>query len=305
MTPEAWAFANAPIKGFLQMLSRMPQLVSDLIYPRRLYCNACHKLIDKHSTYGLCADCLKAFVPIDIPEAVAAYERYGLGEKAYTKSSLTCEKCGRLLHVHNNGSLCYECRDTAHHFDQAWSCFRYEEAVKRLMREYKYSKGAYIGKDIAQMMYERLMRGIFASADRETGELIDIDVVIAVPMGKKKELQRGYNQAVILAKQIAKLLRVPYDGDVLKRRAQDNTPMSSMTREERKSSLQGAFELCYGADTYLAGKNILLVDDVYTTGSTLDACSEELRKTACDKVFAITFTIGADMRYVDASATNE
>jgi ComF family protein len=135
---------------------------------------------------------------------------------------------------------------------------------------------------------------IRAAAAEETGELPAWDALVPVPMHRTKQEKRGYNQADLLARGLAKRLGLPLLQDLLVRNRETGV-MSSLSLGERKQNLADAFCIRRGAPAeLLQGKEILLLDDVFTTGSTADACAEVLLRAGCTQVDLIVFATGAD-----------
>jgi predicted amidophosphoribosyltransferase len=129
--------------------------------------------------------------------------------------------------------------------------------------------------------------------DDKCGALPAWGAVIPVPMYKGKKEQRGYNQAELIASSLAKRLKIPLQKDALER-SRDTGVMSSLSLGERKQNLSGALCVPPGAAKNLRGKEVLLVDDVYTTGSTTDSCAEALLAAGCTQVDFIVFASGSD-----------
>jgi len=110
------------------------------------------------------------------------------------------------------------------------------------------------------------------------------DVIIPVPLHAKRLRERGYNQAALLARELGKGVGLPVLEDALVR-VRETSPQVDLNAEERKENVRGAFHC--PADQ-LAGKSVLLVDDVYTTGATLEACNLALRQRGVRAVWALT-----------------
>ena len=116
----------------------------------------------------------------------------------------------------------------------------------------------------------------------------EIDVLIPVPLHRKRQRKRGYNQAEIIARELGKRLGIPVDMSVIIRE-RETTPQKELGQKNRRKNLKKAFCL---TGKRLIGKNILLIDDIYTTGSTIDAVAEVLMKTGCEKIYFLTISIG-------------
>jgi ComF family protein len=152
-----------------------------------------------------------------------------------------------------------------------------------MLLSFKYGGKAFIGEKIAQIMADRL----------ETEDL-EIDLIIPVPMHKRKQKKRGYNQAEIIARRLARKLSLPYS-DKLLIRTGNTTAMSGLSPFERRMNMESAFSMTEGKARKAEGKRILLVDDIYTTGSTVDACAQILIEKGAREVRVVTFASGANL----------
>lgn len=117
---------------------------------------------------------------------------------------------------------------------------------------------------------------------RERGDLA-FDAVVGVPMGRHKERRRGYNQAELLARALARRLGIRCDMTLLARR-QERATQSTLPRRERAANVRGAF----AASSRVKGKAILVIDDICTTGETLRACANALVQGGASRVCALT-----------------
>ena len=114
---------------------------------------------------------------------------------------------------------------------------------------------------------------------------ISVDAVVPVPLHPKRLRERGYNQAELLAREVAKTLDLPMEANAVERVSHGPPQARSRALEERGASVQGAFE----ARARVDGRRILLVDDVCTTGATLDACAQALKAGGAACVWGLTF----------------
>lgn len=199
----------------------------------------------------------------------------------------TCSVCGKDLGVAPDSSgICYECTDIDHSFTKGFSCTTYEGPVKEILSGLKYKGRAYYAKKIADIMTDRAFGFI---------DDYDLDMIIPVPMYRKKERTRGYNQSELLATMLSKKLGLLLCDDILVKK-RSTSSMSSLNSSERRINLHNAFGIGYNDGKALTGKTVLLVDDVYTTGSTVDACAEVLNHNGASGVYVFTFTSGVNMR---------
>ena len=113
-------------------------------------------------------------------------------------------------------------------------------------------------------------------------------MLVPVPVSPGRLRQRGYNQALILAQEVSRRTGIPVREDVLYR-VSDTRPMKNMGPEERQNNLKKAFQ-CHGNDVEL--NSIMLIDDIYTTGATVDACARALYRQGARRVCFLTLAIG-------------
>lgn len=123
-------------------------------------------------------------------------------------------------------------------------------------------------------------------AARLTGLAWTIDMVVPVPLHRTRRQSRGYNQSELLAQRLANQLKLPMVSNALTRN-RDTRPQVGLTREQRRANVHKAF---YGEAALLAGRTILIIDDVYTTGATLSACAQAALDAGAVAVFALTVT---------------
>ncbi|MBQ8468492.1 MAG: ComF family protein [Clostridia bacterium] len=181
-----------------------------------------------------------------------------------------CEICGE--HVSEMDKICNECKETKRSFDQSRSVAEYRDAVSMAVINLKYNGRRYIADGFA-----KLLSGLFESTGWK------VDYVCSVPSSKNRIKERGFNHAQDIAKKFCENCGLEYVELLDKIKETDH--QTNMTMEERLTNLQGAFKL---RDKDIKGKNILIVDDVFTTGSTLDACSKAIRKGKPNKIYCLT-----------------
>ncbi len=234
----------------------------ELLYPSNIYCMYCGSIIDSSRPYALCDHCAKAF---------------------HWTEGKTCEKCGKILSADYRHSLCYDCRELDHAFDKGYTCVQYGLYERALLMDYKYNGKGYIGRKLGDILYDRMMQ-----------EEEEPDFIVPVPMHRKKEQKRGYNQAAVMARQLAGRWGIPYVPKLLER-VKKTAPMRGLGAFERYDNLRGAIAVSEKWADRILGKRFLLVDDIYTTGSTMDACSEALREKGADRICVLSFACGANI----------
>lgn len=115
-----------------------------------------------------------------------------------------------------------------------------------------------------------------------------VDMVVPVPIHPRRHAERGFHQAEVLARVVAEALSAPMEAAL--QRARYTKPQARLTKQTRLQNVEGAFVLT--KETSVRGKKILLVDDVYTTGSTMQACARVLRANGCTHAFGVTLARG-------------
>jgi competence protein ComFC len=163
----------------------------------------------------------------------------------------------------------------AYRFERARSVFRYQDGVVRAIVMLKFEEMDPLADWFAARLAE------LARSSNQT----DVDVVVAVPLHKVRQRERGFNQAELLSKRLAKLLKVPHQGVLLVRK-RPRPDKHLLTERERWEAVRGAFAA--RADSQVDNQRVLLVDDVMTTGATLDACAKALRDAGARAVYGLT-----------------
>jgi len=159
--------------------------------------------------------------------------------------------------------------------------FTKESLVQHLMHQVKYKRNKDLGLQLG-----RLMGLAIKNADR----FKNIDALIPLPLFPSKEKRRGYNQAEVLCNGMAEILAVPVLNDVINR-PQHTETQTKMGRIERWKNIEGKFKLVN--PTAIQNKHILLIDDVVTTGATLEACGNELLKETSVKISIATLCVAS------------
>ena len=189
-------------------------------------------------------------------------------------SGKRCPGCGGEL----DGAL-EQCRQCLSMPPRPWShavsVLKMEGMGEKVIYQLKFSGNTAIARAIAEMAYPLLDNPDYKACD----------MIVPVPLYWKRQQQRGYNQSEVLAKMLSRYLKIPVKTPL--KRIRHTTRQATLSREERLKNLKGAFAV--PKQPTVAGKKILLIDDVLTTGSTLHACAEALNKAgAADiKVFTV------------------
>ncbi|MBS6194686.1 MAG: ComF family protein [Clostridiales bacterium] len=227
----------------------------DWIYPRR--CVFCDDLLGKNEKY-LCRECRKK-VPVPIREP-------------------RCKKCGKPLNRAEQ-EYCRDCRRGDQMYDGGMGIFLYKDPLKQSLMRFKFhgrkEYGEFLGKLMCTYSTEFISR-------------IRPEVILPVPLHKKKQNARGYNQAQILAEEVSRGFSIPIRTDLVLRK-KFTKAQKELNRKERKKNLEQAFTVEGQAGQY---QRVLVVDDIYTTGSTVNAIAGKLKKQGVKEVWFLTLCIG-------------
>lgn len=167
-----------------------------------------------------------------------------------------------------DGAVCGACLRKAPHFDATQACFRYAFPVDRLVQALKYRHNLAIAHFLAEALLQL-----------PTAEAATADLLVALPLSERRLAARGFNQAVELARPLARQLGIPLLTTGYAR-SLDTPPQASLPWKERQKNISGAFEC--GMD--LRGKHVIVIDDVMTTGATLDEFARTLKKHGARRV---------------------
>ena len=232
---------------------KIKEHILQLLFPRR--CPVCDEIV---RPYGekICADCVKKLKLLTPP---------------------WCLKCGKRLY--DEGELCGDCRRKQHSFVRGRALYEYGSVSASIYRM-KYGKrqeyAEYFGEEIACYLGDFIRQ-------------VKPDGLIPIPLHRKRENRRGYNQAGVLAKTIGRSLNIPVY-DKLLFRVKNTTPLKKQNPQERQNNLKKAFIIRQN-DVKL--DTIILVDDIYTTGSTVDEAANVLKKHGVKDIYVITLACGA------------
>ncbi len=239
------------------MICEAKEIVSgfaDILFPPK--CAACETVLTRDSGDPFCPECLSTI--------------------SFTAPPL-CPSCG-LPFPETEGAnhLCEDCILSLPPFSMARSLGKYEAALLDTIHLFKYHGKISAGEDMGRMM---------AKACYDSLVIENYSLIIPVPLHLKRLKERGFNQSLVLARQISKRFSIPIDFIALRRKIHTEAQVS-LSGQQRMTNVRGAFEV---ADrSRIEGKKILLIDDVYTTGSTAKECSKILMKNGAKEVAVLT-----------------
>ncbi len=228
----------------------------DLLYPRR--CPVC----DRAAPFGtlICPAC--ALVPVRMNGPLC----HCCGGRLREPEALFCPVCAGRRHAYRRGAAVFDYR-----------------SISGPLLRFKYGNrpeyADYFSEELAAAL-DRALRKDFR---------VPADMLVPVPLHRERLLARGYNQAELLARGTERRLGIPCRGDVLIR-TENTAPLKTMSAPERRSCLKSAFHSC---SDDVKSKTIILIDDIYTTGSTMDACAEALYRGGAGSVYFMALAIGA------------
>lgn len=191
-----------------------------------------------------------------------------------------CAKCGKSL-MDPRQEYCHDCRRRTSDFDAGRGIWLHDKYIRQSLYEFKYANR----REYADFYAEEALR-LYGDWIRIRG----IDAVVPVPLHADKYRARGYNQAEIFAGKIAKGMGIPLRTDILRRR-KSTTALKDLDPARRRRSAAEAFMTAPGA---FVPPNILLADDIYTTGNTASYCARALKKAGAERVFVITVSTGGN-----------
>jgi ComF family protein len=224
----------------------------DILFPPR--CFSCGEMVGEHG--NICGECWSGVDFISAP---------------------LCRCCGMPFELDTaEGEECMPCLQSPPPYAAARAVFRYEGDSRRLITGYKY-----YDRTLASPMFARWM----ARAGAEL--LAQAEVIVPVPLHRRRLVQRRYNQSALLALALGKATQKPVLVDALKRTR--HTPQQAgLTREQRQENVKDAFAVNTRHKDMLSDKAVLLVDDVLTTGATLNACTQALLERGAKAVYVLT-----------------
>lgn len=240
-------------------LRGMREALASLIFPAP--CRICDRMLDTGDRIPFCHACL-ALLSQRLPEPL-------------------CAQCGRpivstAVTLSASAPQCHMCRRGAYDFDLVRSFGAYTPEMAHAILLLKYGEVTPLGTWFAGILARLVERDLDAFA---------VDAIVPVPLDSGRLRERGYNQAELIARPLARILGIPFRSYLLVR-THPRPNKLRLTRRERWETVRGAYATHQGAE--VDKLRLLLVDDVFTTGATLDACSKALRRAGASRVVGLT-----------------
>ena len=232
-------------------------MLGEILFPGR--CVICDTVLKVGQKY-LCAACSR--IPREVGEDYCMY-------------------CGKPVAA--QVECCEDCRDRQRSFEYGRSAFWYDAAMRQSVARFKYhgrqEYASYYGETLARKYGEWI-------------ESVAPQALLPVPLHPRRYRKRGYNQAELIARELGGRCGVPVDGEYLFRK-KNTIPQKELSRGERERNLREAFSVRnIGGELCKYKKCVILIDDIYTTGSTIEACSQVLRINGTDKIYFLCVCTG-------------
>lgn len=199
-----------------------------------------------------------------------------------------CGFCNKI----NNNSLCKNCelmlskyeincikdytKNKEKYFDYLFCALKYENIVREKIINYKFNENSYLYKTFTKIIIKN---------EKVYGFLKLYDIIISVSMFETKKAVRGYNQSELIACEMAKQMRLCFEKDILIK-VRDTEVQSTLTKTQRAENVKDAFFVT--DNTKIEDKKIILIDDIYTTGSTVNECSKALKQAGAKEICVVT-----------------
>ncbi len=241
--------------GLIPFIVDIANHLLTLAFPPGTYCLCCGKYIDERRTYLLCDHCIHHFT-------------WGMVEVDLKRQQ---KKTGREMYL-----------------DRVIACMKYGIYERRLIFSLKYNKETFVARVLAEIMEDRL-KGDGEIYEQLKGEW----VMIPVPLHKSKEKTRGFNQTAKIGKYLSPKIEIPLLENILIRK-KETVAQRSLSAEDRYFNMVEAFGIDESRTEKIKGKSILLIDDVYTTGSTANHCAKVLKDAGCQQVVLLAVATGND-----------
>ena len=174
-----------------------------------------------------------------------------------------CNKC-KIQIKKNNLSKIEDYKNTSSFFDEHIYLFQYSGEIRNMILNYKFREKSYIYSTFVELIKNN---------KKICAQIKKYDIIMPVPISRKRLNTRGYNQSALIARKIAKTLNMYYEENILVK-IKDNKPQSEMGQEKRKSNVKGVYTIKNKGKIYQ--KKILLIDDIFTTGNTVNECAKVL-----------------------------
>ena len=236
-------------------LWKTADIAADLLFPRR--CPVCEEIVVPFGEL-ICPDCVALLSPVCQP---------------------VCKRCGKEVES-DRMEYCFDCTRHSKSFERNFALLNYNETASRSMAAVKYRNRREYLDFYGQAMCLKYGK---------TLKRLNPDGLVPIPVHPSRRKIRGFNQAELLARHISKNLDIPLYPDALKR-TKKTAPQKQLNPSERLQNLKEAFSPGQLPENV---RTVILVDDIYTTGSTLEACTGVLKHMGVSRIYGVTVCVGA------------
>lgn len=242
-------------EGMINTIRLLGDKLLEILYPKR--CLLCDEILPFEFNGRFCHKC---------------------DNKVNWIKDKVCVKCGKPI---NNQYLkhCFDCSKKSHYFEQGHAMWLYEDDIKEAIHRYKYGNRKGYGKAFALELLQYYKANI----------KWDIDLITSVPLHEQKLRERTFNQSEIIADKLSEYISIPVNNDLLVR-VKNTLAQKELSDIERIHNVEDAFSV--NAKYSCKDKKILIIDDVYTTGNTIDNCVKVLKDHGAREVYFLTLAIG-------------
>lgn len=231
----------------------MKETILNFLWPK--VCPFCEKIY----TQGICENCKETIKELNVKEPY-------------------CLQCGKPI-VNANAALCKDCQTSKRYFNEGRALWCHTAVVRKSIYRFKYYNQRDYGLTFAKEMSKEL---------KQTIKRWNPQVIIPVPLCQRRRRERGFNQALILAKQLGETEKIPVREWVS--RIKETSPQKELDKKKRKKNIEDAF--LFKAPLPL--QRVLLIDDIFTSGSTINEIAKTLKKQGVLEVYFITISIGQE-----------
>lgn len=238
----------------IDKLKILGESIARMVYPD--VCPLCGKAIDGENEY-VCQECTVKLITINKP---------------------TCLKCGKALDS-DEADCCTDCSTMQRHYIKGFPALGYNADMAKCLSDFKYHNMRCYGRFLADVIVKQCGKDIL---------LVAPEVIVPVPVHKSKLKDRGYNQALVLAQELGRRLKIPVDDELIARDAK-TTAQKGLNNQQREENLKRAF---ISSGKIVEYKRALIVDDIYTTGATIEACTGVLQGMGIKEIYYTSVCIG-------------
>lgn len=242
------------------MLDKFTRAIKKMVYTDGNKCCFCNNFLGLYENV-FCSRCL-----------------YGIS--SWNKNYITCKICGKFIKFSKGRIICADCSNAKPPFIMAKAVGPYEGLIREILQKFKYQGMQSLAEPMGRLMALEALKH---------KEYLQSNIITFVPLSTKRLKERGYNQSQLLASELGKFLQMPV-WELLEKVA-DTEAMAKLTKEQRLKNLAHAFKI----KKQVQFQKAILVDDVYTTGSTVSLCCRELFKGGIKEVYVLTFAAGCEI----------